>query len=169
MQNKSKMIFLNSSRPSTNSLVAQEAIGSQRGWRVGQPRLFVVPFNDHEHRAIHYILENLSTKNLMVLFAIQSKLKAKGDQLEHIHPLSFFMHILKNPTLKKYFHDLRRKNNRSWTEFKNGAIKSFSQEKAHQNIQDSHIEHFCTQTQKDPYHIRHLIHENRWTDLINHL
>ena len=138
-------------------------------WRAEHPRIFKESFESHEHSAITYILENLSKKSMLGLLPIKGKLRERGNDLEHVHPLAFFMEIMSHHELKKHFHRLRNKDNKAWTEFSKGAIKSFKEEKQKQNIHDHHIELFCQRTQKDPNHVRFLMHQEKWHDFLAYL
>lgn len=152
-----------------NSL-AFEHIDSARGnWQKGQPRIFKETIDHHEREALQYILENLTKKSLIKLIPLRRKLNDKGSQIDHLHPLAFFLGILTNHPLKDHFHRLRRKNNRAWVEFVSGVTNSFKDEKRHNNLQDSQIESFCRILGKDPHHLRHLIHIENWKEIIRHL
>lgn len=138
-------------------------------WQPGQPRVFIHQFDHEEHHCLHYILENLAQKNILMLWPLQNEMKKKGDALEHVHPLSFFMHILSHTTLRSHFNQLREKNNKAWKEFLKGALKSFTEEHRHRNISDDHIETFCSRTGKDVHHVRHAMHHGQWENFIKSL
>lgn len=141
---------------------------SRDSWNPGTPRMFK-DLNGEEHGALKFILENLSQKSILKLLTIQGKLKEKGDRLDHLHPLAFFMGILSHNNLRDYFYELRHKDNRAWREFAGEAINSFKQEHHHGNILDEHIEAFCQRLGKDVHHIRHLMHQQYWDEFLKHI
>lgn len=147
-----------------------QLIDQKRGnWNNGHPRIFKESIDRDEYSALIYILENLAKKSLIKLMPMQGKLKKKGNQLDHLHPLAFFMAIMLHPKLRDYFYQLKNKNNKAWKEFLNGAVNSFKDEKRGHNIHDQHIEAFCHRLNKDPHFVRHLMHTENWIDFIKHL
>lgn len=147
-----------------------EHIDAARGdWRKGNPRIFKENIDHEERDALKYILENLVRKSLIKLIPLRRQLNDRGNRLDHLHPLSFFLGILTDGVLKDHFHNLKRKNNKAWSEFFSGVANSFKEEKRKNNIHDYQIETFCRRLGKDPHHVRHLVHIENWKDLINYL
>lgn len=137
-------------------------------WSKGQPRFFTVHIEPHEQDAILHIIKTLSEKSLKNLLKEKNQLNKRGEELEHVHPLTFFIGVLSHHC-GHHFRDLKRRGGIPYDEFLKGAIKSFKEEHQHNNLTDQQIQEFANITGKCIHQTRRFIQSHDWPGFINWL
>lgn len=138
------------------------------GWKKGQPRPFVESLDGGEMNDIKFILEKLSRESWLHLLKLKKELKKRGEKLDHVHPLSFFIGVL-SPTCAEFFQNLKKKGGLPYSEFVSGAVESFHDERKHGNITDQQLSIFAQKTGRDLGTICSYAYSNNWNGFINYL
>ncbi len=136
--------------------------------KVSGPRPFKEYLTTHEHDCLHFILKKLAESSFIKLAFLAKDLQRKGDEIRHLHPLTFFLGILADGRNKKYFHSLRHGGGKAWHEFYKGAENSFREESDCGNITPEQVDTFCKRTKLDFHTVVSLIEKKRWEQLINY-
>ncbi len=137
-------------------------------WQKGQARKFSIKLDTDELNNIKYILEKLSKKSLIGLLRDRKELKSRGERLDHVHPLTFFMGVL-SPHCVSNFYDLKARRGMPLDEFVKGAVDSFCNERSHNNITDHQIKIFAQKTERNLQQIRIFVSSDDWNGLIRWL
>lgn len=137
-------------------------------WCKGQARPFTSCLDNHEIENIQFILENLSKKSLIGLLRLKKELKKRGETLEHVHPLSFFIGVLSSRCVR-FFYDLKARRGMPYSEFVKGAIESFHDESKKGNITDQQLQIFANITKRSFSQIKAFASVNDWKGLIGWL
>jgi len=146
-----------------------EEIGFARGgWKKGQPRNFTVQLDSGEESGVQFILDKLSKESWVQLLLSRKALKQKGAELDHVHPLSFFIGVL-SPSCAYLFQELKNKGGLAFNEFIKGAAESFRDEKKHGNLTEAQIQIFAQKTGKSIHNVRKFVDSNDWKGFIKWL
>ena len=138
-------------------------------WKKGRPREFQESLDAKEKSSLRCILETLSKKSFVKILALSKKLSDHGKELDHVHPISFFIGIFTDDHHKRHFHELKKKKGKPWKEFLKGAVESFKEERRHNNIHVHHIETFSKLTNKDFHALMGFSNSQNWEGFINDL
>ncbi len=153
----------------SNLCTAWSGLDADRGnWRKGQPRRFVTQLSGDELNNIKYILERLSSKTLIGLLKEKKELKKRGDRLDHVHPLTFFIGVLSSHCVSD-FYSLKHRKGLPLDEFIKGAVESFHDERKHNNISDGQLQIFAQITGRCIHQVRAFANSNDWKGLIRWL
>lgn len=140
----------------------------RNNWRKGEARQFTTSLDGDEIDHIQFILENLSKKTLVGLLRLKKELKKRGEKVEHVHPLSFFIAVL-SPQCIRLFYDLRARKGMPYSEFMKGAIESFSDQSRRGNLTDQQLLTFANITKRNFSQIKAFASAHDWKGLIGWL
>ncbi|MCH9633177.1 MAG: hypothetical protein S4CHLAM6_15300 [Chlamydiae bacterium] len=153
----------------SNLYTVWSSLDSGKGnWKKGKPRQFSSQLSNDELNNIKYILERLSSKSLIGLLKEKRELKKRGQRLDHVHPLTFFIGVL-SPQCVSAFYSLKHRKGLPLDEFVKGAVESFHDERKHGNISDSQLQTFAKITGRCIHQIRAFVNSNDWKGLIRWL
>lgn len=137
------------------------------GWSKGMPRVFKIDLDSSEVSNIKFIIDNLANKGWVKLLKLRKDLKKKGDQLDHVHPLSFFMTVVN--TCYPHFRALKSRGGMPLNEFVGGAVESFHDERIRGNITDDQMRIFAQRTGRDFVQIKNFANSNNWEGFVKWL
>lgn len=153
----------------SNLYTAWSQLDGDRGsWKKGQPRSFSTKLSGDELNNIKYILERLSSKTLIGLLREKKELKKRGEKLDHVHPLTFFIGVLSSNCVSD-FYSLKHRKGLPLNEFVKGAVESFHDERKHNNISDAQLQTFAKITGRCIHQVRAFANSNDWKGLIRWL
>lgn len=154
-----------SSAPTPIFLGLQLGRGS---WEKGHPREFSPKIDSEDLSHIQFILKNLANKSLIGLLKLKKELKKRGEKVDHVHPLTFFIGVL-SPSCVQYFYELKARKGLPYSEFVKGAIESFHDERKHNNLTLEQISLFAKMTKRNEKQIRAFIEAKDYSGLIQWL
>lgn len=134
-----------------------------------QGRDYNAPVTKSEKKDIHYIITTLARDSLISIGTSESSLKKAGKRINHIHPLRFLIIAFSDEELKAGVHGIRDRTSWISNGFFDGIGKSFSEEKAKQNLKPEFIKDFANILQVDINAITPFIQQSKWKDFINFL
>ncbi len=135
-------------------------------WGKGQPRNFSVSVDGDETSHIQFIVDKLANKSWPKLLLLKKELKKRGDQIDHLHPLTFLIGVLQSGQGGN-FHKLKNKNGRAWKELLQGCLESFHDEVNHHNVTPENLKLFAETIQRDEGQVQHFALCHDWNGLIH--
>lgn len=152
-----------------HTISAFEELDEGRGsWKKGQPRKFKTSLDVEEIDDIKFIVENLAKQYWPKLLMMKKEMNRRGERLDHVHPLTFFMGVLK-PQCYSWFLDLKKRGGLALSKFIEGAVESFHDEAKHGNITKEQIQIFAKITGKNAKIVRDFAASGDWKSFIKWL
>ena len=132
-----------------------------------QPRDYYHVMNNYEKGELRYILNTLASASWTKLLSANSSLKKAGDNIDHIHPLRFWLTIFSDEELKGYIHAVRDRK-QVWKEFSSGCMDSFIQEAGCNNLKKEYIDHLASSLKlKNSKAIDDALRGKNWSEFFN--
>lgn len=151
------------------SVSSFEELYERRGnWTKGRPRKFKTSLEPDELNHIRFILENLAKQYWPKLLMMKKELNKRGELIDHVHPLTFFIGVLK-PQCYSWFCDLKKRGGIALSKFVEGAVESFHDEVKHGNITKQQIQIFARITGKNSKVIQGFADSKDWKSFIKWL
>ena len=123
--------------------------------------------NSYEKGELRYILNTLASASWTKLISSNSALKKSGDNIDHIHPLRFWLTIFSDEELKGCIHAVRDRK-QIWKEFTSGCVDSFNQEAGFNNLKKEYIANFASALKlKNSKAIDDALKSKNWTEFFN--
>lgn len=121
-----------------------------------------------EKEDITYTITTL-TGNVFYLGMKKSELNKRGKRTGSVHPLSYFLYVLKDEELSADFHQM---NDTAWKRFRKDFAASFSKEKQRNNMHEEIVKDFCSQLELGEQRreeIHRCVENDRWLELMDEL
>lgn len=125
-----------------------QAARTQGGY-LGHPRDFFAEPTEAEKGHIHFIVTTLANRSLISLAFVQDELEARGDLIDHLHPLKFLQTVFTSEELKVGIKNICGKG-WVWKRFIGGLKESLSTENSIGNIPDEYVVDFCQKISINP-------------------
>ncbi len=128
-------------------------------------RNYQAPLAETEKSNITYILTTLAKKSPARLWQEETKLRKKGDKINHLHPFRFLSYIFTNKELLPCIITVTERK-LVWREFKKGLYDTLTEESGKNNLVP-HLEAFAATVKVNSALLFPSIYQKNWDELVS--